>query len=379
MQLIMEKSIQMVDLSTQYERIKGDIDDAIQRVLNSSRFIGGNEVKNFENELSKYCEVQNVISCANGTDALQLALMALEIGPGDEVIVPAFTYISSAEVIKLLGASPVLVDIDAGDFNIDTEKIINAISSRTKAIIVVHLFGQNANMDKLVSLCESYGLKLIEDSAQSIGARYYFTDGKVKRSGTMGDIGCTSFFPSKNLGCFGDGGAIFCNNNDLASKIRIIANHGQNKKYYFKYIGVNSRLDALQASILRVKLRYLDDFIQTRQQAAKIYDQLFEGIDIEIPKRYSMSEHVFHQYTIKFKNAGQRNFIKEKLAEEGIPTMIYYPLPIHKQEAYRAVNHNPEDLQVSASVSNKVLSIPMHTELTAGQQEYICNKIKQYL
>ncbi len=375
----MEKSIQMVDLSTQYERIKGDIDDAIQRVLNSSRFIGGNEVKNFENELSKYCEVQNVISCANGTDALQLALMALEIGPGDEVIVPAFTYISSAEVIKLLGASPVLVDIDAGDFNIDTEKIINAISSRTKAIIVVHLFGQNANMDKLVSLCESYGLKLIEDSAQSIGARYYFTDGKVKRSGTMGDIGCTSFFPSKNLGCFGDGGAIFCNNNDLASKIRIIANHGQNKKYYFKYIGVNSRLDALQASILRVKLRYLDDFIQTRQQAAKIYDQLFEGIDIEIPKRYSMSEHVFHQYTIKFKNAGQRNFIKEKLAEEGIPTMIYYPLPIHKQEAYRAVNHNPEDLQVSASVSNKVLSIPMHTELTAGQQEYICNKIKQYL
>ncbi|HHP7241119.1 MAG TPA: DegT/DnrJ/EryC1/StrS family aminotransferase [Cyclobacteriaceae bacterium] len=375
----MEKSIQMVDLSTQYERIKGDIDDAIQRVLNSSRFIGGNEVKNFENELSKYCEVQNVISCANGTDALQLALMALEIGPGDEVIVPAFTYISSAEVIKLLGASPVLVDIDAGDFNIDTEKIINAISYRTKAIIVVHLFGQNANMDKLVSLCESYGIKLIEDSAQSIGARYYFADGKIKRSGTMGDIGCTSFFPSKNLGCFGDGGAIFCNNDELASKIRIIANHGQNKKYYFKYIGVNSRLDTLQASILRVKLRYLDDFIQARQQAANIYDQLFEGIDIEIPKRYSMSEHVFHQYTIKFKDAGQRSLIKEKLAEAGIPAMIYYPLPIHKQEAYRTVSHNPEDLQVSESISNKVLSIPMHTELTAGQQEYICNKIKQYL
>jgi len=375
----MEKSIQMVDLSTQYERIKGDIDDAIQRVLNSSRFIGGNEVKNFENELGKYSEVQNVISCANGTDALQLALMALEIGPGDEVIVPAFTYISSAEVIKLLGASPVLVDIDAGDFNIDSEKITNAISSRTKAIIVVHLFGQNANMDKLVSLCESHGIKLIEDSAQSIGARYYFTDGKIKRSGTMGDIGCTSFFPSKNLGCFGDGGAIFCNNDDLASKIRIIANHGQNKKYYFKYIGVNSRLDALQASILRAKLRYLDNFIQARQQAAKIYDQLFEGIDIEIPKRYSRSEHVFHQYTIKFKDAVQRNFIKEKLAEAGIPAMIYYPLPIHKQEAYRTVNHNPEDLQVSESISNRVLSIPMHTELTGGQQEYICNKIKQYL
>ncbi len=354
--------LQMVDLATQYQRLKPEIDEAIHRVLDSSRFIKGPEVEAFEEELGEYLGIRHVIGCANGTDALQIALMALELEPGDEVIVPAFTYVATAEVIGLLRLKPVMVDVDPHTFNVRAEDIEPHISEKTKAIVPVHLFGQSCDMAPILALAEKHGLYVVEDNAQAIGAKYTFPDGSVKHTGTMGHIGTTSFFPSKNLGCYGDGGAIFCNDDTLAEKIRMIANHGQKKTYYHDLIGVNSRLDSLQAAILRVKLRHLDEFNAARQWAAEKYDQFFSKIEgLEIPARLPHSTHVFHQYTLRIKN-GQRDALKVHLQDAGIPCNIYYPLPLYRQKAFEQWWEG-EPLPATETLCKSVISIPIHTEM----------------
>jgi dTDP-4-amino-4,6-dideoxygalactose transaminase len=365
-------NIQMVDLSSQLKNIRKEVDQAIANVLDTTAFIKGKDVQEFTNELSQWNNSQHTIGVANGTDGLQIAMMALGLKPGDEVIVPVFTYVATAEVIALLQLKPVFIDVEPDTFNIDVSQLDQILTNRTKAIVPVHLFGQVSNMDSINEFAEKNNLYVIEDVAQAIGSEY-----KGKKAGNIGHIGVTSFFPSKNLGCFGDGGAIFTNNDELAENIKMIANHGQKVKYYHDVIGVNSRLDTVQAAILRVKLKELDSYIGRRQNAAKFYDQSLSVVDwIETPARFEDSTHVFHQYTIKVKN-GKRDNLKEYLQDKGIPSMIYYPVPLHLQKAYSGLAEKG-DFPVSEQLCDEVLSLPMHTELDKNQLEYICSTLKSF-
>ena len=367
--------IEMVDLRGQYQHIKEEIDQATLSVIRDAQFINGPEVTKFANELSDYLDGAYVIPCANGTDALQISMMALDLMPGDEVIIPSFTYVATAEVIGLLKLKPVMVDVDSNSFNITIEAIRQAITPKTKAIVPVHLFGQCADMEPILELAKKFGLYVIEDTAQAIGASYTFKNGVVKKAGTMGDIGCTSFFPSKNLGCYGDGGAIFTMNAELGNRLQMISNHGQEKKYVHKYIGVNSRLDTIQAAILRIKLRHLDSYSSSRSKAAGKYDLLLKGIDgLIIPNRQNNSSHVFHQYTLKI-SGGKRDALKNYLDQAGIPAMIYYPISLNEQEAYISIGRVVGNLNITRNLCNSVLSIPMHTELSDDQINYITNSI----
>jgi dTDP-4-amino-4,6-dideoxygalactose transaminase len=373
----MEK-IQMVDLQSQYQRIKTEIDDAISAVLSSAHFIQGKQVQAFSNELAAYVQSPYAVTCANGTDALQIAMMALGFKPDDEVILPVHTYVATAEVLALLGLTPVFVDVDDKTFNIDISRIEDHITERTVAIVPVHLYGQCADMEPLLMLGKKYGVHVIEDAAQALGAIYTFHDGSKKRAGTMGTIGTTSFFPSKNLGCFGDGGALFTNDSDLAEKIKMIANHGQREKYQHDIVGINSRLDTIQAAILRVKLKYLDEYEQKRKAVADGYDRLLSGLaNVVLPFRSLFSTHVFHQYTLQLEN-GDRDAFKDYLAGHGIPSMVYYPRPLHLQPAYRRDEQGQGSFPVTERLSKTVISLPIHTEMSAGQQEFIAETIKGY-
>lgn len=374
--------LQMVDLKGQYLKIKDEVDAGIQHVIDTTSFINGPIVKEFAQHLSKYMGNCHVTTCANGTDALQIALMALELKPGDEVIVPAFTYVASAEVIGLLGLTPVMVDVDFDTFNVTVENIERALSPKTKAIIPVHLFGQSCDMEPILAFAKEKNLFVIEDNAQAIGAEYTFCDGHKEKTGTMGTIGCTSFFPSKNLGCYGDGGAIFCNDDVLAERIQMIANHGQRVKYYHSVIGCNSRLDSIQAAILDVKLRHLDEYCNARYEAASYYSNHLTAIDPEekffiTPKQLSSSTHVYHQYTLKIKN-GKRDELKAFLAEKGVPSMVYYPLPLQEQEAFKPITRAAESLEVSRECAYSVLSLPIHTEMTHEIQDIVIDAIKEF-
>ena len=365
------KKIQMVDLLGQYQHIKPEVDKAIQEVIVGSAFINGPDVKAFRTELAEYLNVANVITCGNGTDALQIALMACGLQPGDEVIVPDFTFIATAEVVAVLGLRPVFVDVDENTFTLDVEKTEAAITPKTKAIIPVHLYGQCADMERIMAIANEHKLFVIEDTAQSLGATYKI-NGEQKKSGTIGHIGCTSFFPSKNLGAYGDGGAMYTNDNELAEKIAMIANHGAKVKYYHDEVGVNSRLDTMQAAILRVKLAYLDVYNSKRQTAANNYTEYLKDIaQLSTPVLNTLSTHVFHQYTLKVE---RRDELKKHLQENGIPSMIYYPVPMHKQKAYACSGN----FGISEKLCEQVISLPMHTELEKDQQEYICSKIAEF-
>lgn len=370
----------MVDLATQYQHIKQEVDTAIQEVIDSTAFINGPAVKRFKENLEKHLQVKHVIPCANGTDALQLAMMALDLQPGDEVITATFTYVATAEVIALLKLTPVLVDVEEDSFLIDPEKIEKAITPRTRAIVPVHLFGQCADMEKIMDIARRHNLYVIEDTAQAINAEYRFSDGRKLKAGTIGHIGCTSFFPSKNLGCYGDGGALFTNDDRLAEKLRMIANHGQSVQYYHDIIGVNSRLDTIQAAILDVKLRRLDDYTRARQKAAAYYDRAFADHPlVKMPYRVSNSTHVFHQYTLTLHPKVDRDGLKKYLAEQHIPAMIYYPVPLHQQKAYRSDRYRDGDFPVAERLCKSVISLPMHTELTPEQQDYIITHVINFL
>src|SRR5690606_15317411 len=367
------RKLQMVDLGAQYQKIKKDIDEAIQGVIDSSAFINGPEVKNFQTELESYLNVKHVIPCGNGTDALQIALMALDLKPGDEVITADFTFAATVEVIHLLGLKSVLVDVDYDTFLIDPEKIRAAITPKTKAIIPVHLFGQVANMDEINKIAKEHNLFVVEDTAQAIGAEY-----KGQKAGTIGTIGTTSFFPSKNLGCYGDGGAIFTNDDDLAHKMRGIVNHGMYKRYYHDEIGVNSRLDSVQAAILRVKLPHLDDYNRARRKAADFYNEAFYEIpEVLTPIKAEDTSHVYHQYTLRITN-GKRNELKEFLESKEIPAMIYYPVPLRKQKAYDTGNYSDADFPNTNKLIDEVISLPMHTELDKEQLEFIKESVWEF-
>lgn len=368
-------NIQMVDLDGQYRSIQPQIDQAIAKVLQEGRFIKGEEVGLFEQELAEYTGAKHVIACANGTDALQIALMALQLQPGDEVIVPAFTYVATGEVIALLGLVPVFVDVNPDTFNIEISQVEQLINSRTKAIIPVHLYGQCCDMEGLLAVADKFGIHVVEDTAQGIGALYSFNNGSSKQAGTMGTIGTTSFFPSKNLGCYGDGGALFTNDDDLALRIRMIGNHGQARQYYHEIVGVNSRLDTLQAAILRIKLRHLNEYSKARNLVAERYDAaLVNDERYNNPARDPKSTHVFNQYTLRV-NGINRDQLREYLKENNIPSMVYYPLPLHQQNAYNRYNHNDQLLQNSIFLCKEVISLPIHTEMKAETQEYIIGKI----
>jgi UDP-2-acetamido-2-deoxy-ribo-hexuluronate aminotransferase len=370
------KKIEMVDLRSQYERYKADIDSAISGVISSTAFIKGPDVRLFEEELQRYLGVRNVIACANGTDALQIAMMALGLRPGDEVITTNFTFIATVEVVELLGLKLVLVEPDQHTFNISVEAIKKAITPRTRAIVPVHLFGQCADMEAILDIANQHGIHVIEDAAQATGAEYRFSDGTVRKAGTMGKIGCTSFFPSKNLGCYGDGGALFTDDDELATLIRSITNHGMKVRYYHDTIGVNSRLDTIQAAVLRVKLRHLDAFNEARQRAAAYYDTSLSALPgITLPFRAGNSTHIFHQYTLRIAS-GERDNMRECLESEGIPSMIYYPVPLHRQKAYAHLGYGTDDFPVTGRLSGEVLSLPMHTELEDEQLEYITDCIR---
>lgn len=372
------KKIQMVDLHGQYLKIKPEVDRGIQQVIDTCAFINGPQVKEFAKQLEEYSGAKHVITCANGTDALQIALMALDLKPGDEVIVPAFTYVASAEVIGLLGLTPVMVDVDPQSFNVTAENIKAAITDKTKAIIPVHLFGQSCDMEPIMQLAKEHNLYVIEDNAQAIGAVYTFSDGTKKHTATIGHIGCTSFFPSKNLGCYGDGGAIFTNDDALAEKLRMIANHGQKVKYHHSVIGCNSRLDTIQAVILSAKLPHLDEYCHARKAAADYYSANLKDVDgIEVPEEIPSSTHVYHQYTLKVKN-GKRDELKEFLASKGIPAMIYYPLPLQQQEAFKSITRAAQSLDIAQELADSVLSLPIHTELTPEQQDVIIAAVKEF-
>lgn len=373
------KQIQMVDLKGQYAGIKNEIDAAIQSVIDSTAFINGPEVKAFQEELETYLNVKHVIPCANGTDALQMAMMALDLKPGDEVITSSFTFVATAEVIALLRLVPVVVDVDPETYNVDPESIRKAITPKTKAIVPVHLFGQCADMDAILNIASEHNLYVIEDTCQAIGAEYRFSDGRVAKAGTMGDMAAMSFFPSKNLGCYGDGGAIFTNNDDYAARLRMIANHGMKVRYYHDEIGVNSRLDSIQAAVLRIKLRRLDAYNNARRAAADFYDQSFAGEEhLKTPVRAPFSSHVFHQYTLVTKGI-DRNALQEYLQSKGIPAMIYYPVPLHFQKAYLDPRYKAGDFPVTEDLCNRVLSLPMHTELDAEQLNFIVEGVKGFL
>jgi UDP-2-acetamido-2-deoxy-ribo-hexuluronate aminotransferase len=372
-------TIAMVDLKGQYEKIKQEIDSAIAGVIGSTAFINGPAVKEFQKNLEKYLGVKHVIPCANGTDALQVSMMALGLKPGDEVITTSFTFIATAEVIALLGLTPVLVDVDPDTFNIDPVAVERAITAKTKAIVPVHLFGQCADMDALMGIAQKHNLFVIEDACQSIGADYIFEDGKHAKSGTIGQIGCTSFFPSKNLGCYGDGGAIFTNDDGLAHQLRVVVNHGMVVRYYHDYVGVNSRLDSIQAAILNVKLRKLDEYAAARNMAASFYDMAFaNNPNLKTPSRFKNSTHVFHQYTL-VTNGIDRAKMVEFLAAREIPAMIYYPVPLHMQKAYIDPRYKEGDFPVTEALCNSVVSLPMHTELSEEQLNYIKTGVLDFL
>ncbi len=369
----------MVDLKGQYEKIKTEVDAAIHTVIENTTFINGPEVKAFQADLEKYLDVKHVIPCANGTDALQIAMMALGLKPGDEVITADFTYVATAEVIALLGLKPVLVDVYPDTFDINVEAIEKAITSKTKAIVPVHLFGQCANMEAIMALAKKHNLHVIEDVAQAIGADYTFSDGTRKKAGTIGTVGCTSFFPSKNLGCYGDGGAMYTNNDELAKKIRMIANHGQSVLYVHDSIGVNSRLDSIQAAVLGVKLKQLDKYAAARNRAADHYDKAFANHPkITPPARVKNSTHVFHQYTLKLSGV-DRTKLRELLAEKNIPAMIYYPIPLHMQKAYTDPRYKAGDFPVTEKLCASVISLPMHTELDTETLNFISDSVLELL
>jgi UDP-2-acetamido-2-deoxy-ribo-hexuluronate aminotransferase len=369
------QKIQMVDLLSQYQRIQPEIDKAVLDVIRSSAYVNGPEVKEFAKEMEKYLQVKHVIPCANGTDALQIAMMALGFKPGDEVITADFTYVATAEVIGLLKLKPVLVDVNPETFTLDPAAVEKAITDKTVAIVPVHLFGLCADMEAIIAIAKKHNLAVIEDVAQAIGCDYHLRDGGIKKAGTIGTVGCTSFFPSKNLGCYGDGGAIFTNDDALAEKIRVIANHGQTKLYYHDEIGVNSRLDSIQAAILRIKLRHLDEYAAARRRVADYYDKAFEiNPKLVTPKRFRNSDHVFHQYTLILKNA-DRNKLREYLASKEIPSMIYYPVPLHLQKAYRDERYKEGDFPVTEMLCSSVLSLPIHTEMKEETQKFISDEV----
>ncbi len=370
--------IEMVDLKSQYQKIKKEIDVAVIDCIESTQFINGSQVNIFQSNLEQYLGVKHVIPCANGTDALQIALMVLDLQIGDEVIVPTFTYVATAEVIGLLKLKPVMVDVNENTFNVTAEIIENAITPLTKAIVPVHLFGQTCDMEAIMKVAEKYNLPVIEDNAQAIGSDYTFTDGTKKKAGTIGHIGCTSFFPSKNLGCYGDGGAIFTNDDELALKLRMIANHGQEKKYYHSVIGVNSRLDSVQAAILNIKLQRLDEYCHARRKAADFYDKGFAEIEeLQTPERSGNSTHVFHQYTLQVKD-GRRNELQQHLANAGVPSMIYYPVPLYRQDAFKQYVTESFSLPVTEKLCDSVISLPVHTEMTEELQQFIVDQVKNF-
>ena len=373
------EQIRMVDLQGQYLKIKTEVDKAIQKVIDTSAFIKGEDVVAFQDELARYMDVPYAVACGNGTDALQVAMMALDLQPGDEVITTPFTFIATIEVIKLLGLKPVLVDVLEDTFNLDPGLLEAAVSPRTRAIVPVHLFGQTVDMDRIMDFARSVGIYVIEDNAQAIGADHTSGDGNLMKAGTIGHIGTTSFFPSKNLGAFGDGGALFTRDESFGDKLRSLVNHGMShERYYYDQVGVNSRLDTIQAAILRVKLRHLEEYHAARQKAAAYYDQdLSEMEGIQVPVRSPFSNHIFHQYTLRIRD-GARDELRKFLGEHKIPSMVYYPVPLHLQRAYRDLGYGKGDLPVSEQLSLEVLSLPMHTELEEEQQAYICEQIKSF-
>ena len=371
--------IQMVDLKRQYLKIKSEVDKAIHETLDATAFINGKAVGDFALELGAYLQAEHVIPCANGTDALQIAMMALELQPGDEVITPSFTYIATTEVMALLRLKPVFVDVDPITFCLNPEEVRKAITPRTKAIVPVHLYGQAADMQSVMAIAKEFGLYVIEDNAQAIGATIDMGSEGIRKTGTIGHIGCTSFFPSKNLGCFGDGGALMTNDGELARKIKMIANHGQSKRYYHDVVGCNSRLDTIQAAILRIKLRYLDEYNQSRRMAAANYNKSFEGIkSLTTPKTALGNTHVFHQYTMILEQV-DRDGLVEYLASKGVPSMIYYPVPAHRQKMFSFLNLPDVDLPVTDWLTERVVSLPIHTELDQDQQELIIESVKSFV
>lgn len=372
------KKIQMVDLVSQYQAIKPEVDEAITNILETAQFINGPVVAEFQSDLESYLGVKHVIPCANGTDALQIALMALGLKPGDEVITPSFTFIATTEVVALLGLKPVFVDVDEDTFCIDSSKIEAAITSKTKAIVPVHLYGQAANMEEIMEVANRHGIHVIEDNAQAIGSDYHMPTGDVKTGG-IGHIGCTSFFPSKNLGCYGDGGAIFTNDDALAAQMRKIVNHGQSKRYYHDTVGCNSRLDSIQAAVLKIKLAKLDEYIDARRKVATHYDNFLSQFDgVIAPVRDSKSRHVFHQYTMRLIGI-DRDALNAYLAERDIPSMIYYPVPAHKQEMFAEFGCEDADLPVTDMLTTQVLSLPIHTEMEQDQLDFICSNIADFI
>lgn len=373
------KPLQMVDLKTQYQKIKDQIDAAVIEVMESSAFINGKPVEVFSEKLAEYLNIAHVIPCANGTDALQIAMMGLGLEPGDEVITPSFTYIATTEVVALLKLKPVFVDVDKKTFCIDPEAIRKAITPKTKAIVPVHLYGQAAPMEEIMKIANDHNLFVIEDNAQAIGGDYYFSDGSTKKTGTIGTIGTTSFFPSKNLGAYGDGGALFTNDADLARKLKMIANHGQSKRYYHDMVGCNSRLDTMQAAILNIKLPLLDEYIAARRKTADYYDQAFSNNNkITTPYRAAYNKHVFHQYTLTLHDV-DRDELNRFLASKNIPSMIYYPVPGHKQKMFAQIGTNDNDLEVTDWLTERVISLPIHTELEEDQLKYIVENVLEFV
>ncbi|PKO97348.1 MAG: transcriptional regulator [Bacteroidetes bacterium HGW-Bacteroidetes-7] len=371
-------NIPMLDLKGQYKKIKGEIDSSIQKVIDSAAFINGPQVHSFEHNLADYLGSKYVIGCANGTDALQIAMMALELKPGDEVIVPSFTYAATAEVVGLLGLVPVLVDVDCSSFNIRVDQIEASISEKTKAIVPVHLFGQGADMDKIMEIASKHKLFVIEDNAQALGAVYTHSDGRKSHYGTIGHIGCTSFFPTKNLGCYGDGGAIMTQDAKLAERVRMVTDHGQRVKYYHDIIGCNSRLDTIQAAVLNVKLQKLDSYSQSRYDAAQIYKELLGGVeDIVLPAEVSNSTHVYHQFTLQLKKKS-RDDLKEFLASKGVASMVYYPMSLNNQKAFSSISRIGADLTNSEKLASSVISLPMHTELSPEVQKTIADAVIEF-
>ncbi|MCD4773050.1 MAG: DegT/DnrJ/EryC1/StrS family aminotransferase [Bacteroidales bacterium] len=373
------EQIRMVDLKGQYEKIKDEVNVAINEVIETTSFINGPAVKEFQDNLEKYLGVKHVIPCGNGTDALQVAMMALGLKPGDEVITTSFTFIATAEVIALLGLIPVLVDVEPDTFNIDPEAIKKAITPKTKAIVPVHLFGQCANMDEIMKIAKENNLFVIEDACQAIGADYFFDDNSKKKAGTIGHVGCTSFFPSKNLGAYGDGGAIFTNDDELAKQLRSVVNHGMTVRYYHDYIGVNSRLDSIQAAILNIKLKHLDEYAEARNKAANFYNAAFaNNPKLITPFKFKKSTHVFHQYTLVTKDL-DRKALQEFLNEKGVPAMIYYPVPLHMQKAYQDSRYKKGDFPITEDLSERVISLPMHTELDNEQLQFITDSVLEFV
>ncbi len=377
-------TIQMVDLKKQYQKIKTEIDTALQSVIDDAAFINGKPVQDFTQHLSEYLDVKHVIPCANGTDALQIAMMALELQPGDEIISPSFTYIATVEVIALLRLTPVFIEVDPKTFCIDPKAIEAAITAKTKAIISVHLYGHSAHMQEIMAIAEKHNLYVIEDNAQAIGGKYSFSDGTIKKNGVIGTIGCTSFFPSKNLGCYGDGGAIFTNHDTLADRLKKIANHGQSKRYYHDVVGCNSRLDTMQAAVLDIKLRHLDKYIHARSIVADFYDKAFaNNSKITTPFRAHYTNHVFHQYTILLEGGSQsaayRNGLVSFLAEHKIPSMIYYPVPAHRQKMFKSFSNSNVELEITDWLTERVISLPIHTEMDKNQLQFITSKVLEYV